>query len=153
MRIEPESGPSKPFASFSSTDFPQPAGPSRISVCPRSTEKEMFCSTGFTSNLIDTSLNSTTGVMSSDGSITAALVPGITSLIGRSTTEDADHGTGDKQVDDDDEHRRHNHRLRSRSAHTLRAARGLHSEVATHSGDDESGEQRLGQALHDVSID
>ena len=83
MRIEPESGHSRPLASFSRTDFPVPAGPRIICVWPRSTEKLMFFSTTFSSNAIDTSSNATTGpgwlvIASPDWSVTVAV--GIGSL-------------------------------------------------------------------------
>ena len=70
-----------PFASFSRTDLPQPAGPSRPSVCPRSTEKEMFRSTGLASKAIDTSSNCTTGTLPPGGSMVATAVLGRSSDI------------------------------------------------------------------------
>ena len=69
-----------------------------------------------------------------------------------SPAEDADHGAGDEQVDDDDEDGGDDHGLGGGSADALGSAVGVHAEVAADGGDDESGEERLGEALDDVAV-
>src|ERR1017187_8962944 len=158
MRMEPESGSSRPLASLSSTDLPQPAGPRMMRVSPRSTEKEMFSSTGLTSKEMVTSLNSTTGnsttgVWSPGGRTVAGPGVGMAAGMAGSASEDTDHGAGDEQVDDDDEDGGDDHSLGGGATYALGPAGGLHAEVAADGGDDETGEEGLGESLHDGAVD
>ena len=53
---------------------------------------------------------------------------------------------GDKEIDDQNQHRCSDHRLGGGPAHALRAAPRGHSVVATHGGDNEPEQHRLHQA-------
>src|SRR5271154_3159119 len=66
--------------------------------------------------------------------------------------EDADHRAADDEVDDDDEDGGVDDSLGGRFTHALGAALCGHAEVAADGGDDESGEERFGEALDDVSV-
>lgn len=67
--------------------------------------------------------------------------------------EDADHGTGDEEVNDDNEDRRDDDGLRSGFADALGAALGVHAVEAADGGNDEAEEERLGDALNDIGVD
>ncbi len=66
--------------------------------------------------------------------------------------EDADHRSTDNEVNDEDEDGRVDDGLSGRFTYTLGTALRGHAEVATDGGDDESGEERLGEALDDVAV-
>src|SRR5260370_42486374 len=66
--------------------------------------------------------------------------------------EYADHRAADDEVDDDDEDGGVDDGLGGRFANPLGAALCRHAEEAAHGGDNESGEERLGEALDDVAI-
>ena len=68
-------------------------------------------------------------------------------------SEDADHEAGDEEVDDDDEDGGDDDGLGGGAADALGSAGGFEAEVTAYGGDDESGEEGLGEALDDVAVD
>src|SRR5271170_3820951 len=148
--MRPESGLKRPFASFSSTLLPTPAGPSRIRVSPRFTSKEMCSRTSLPSKPMETSSNLTAGasgyVLLSRTSLWRA-DPAMVNFAAGSSPEDANHEFADDKVDGDDEYRRDNHSLRSGFADPLGSAAGIHAVIAPNGGNDKSEEDRLCQSL------
>lgn len=66
--------------------------------------------------------------------------------------EDADHGACDEEVDDDDEDGGDDDSLSGGFTDALGTPLGVHAEVAADGGDDEAGEEGLGETLYDVSV-
>src|ERR1700761_647175 len=67
--------------------------------------------------------------------------------------EDANHELRDEEVEEDDEHGADDDGLGGGAANALCAAGGAQAVEAADGGDDEAGEQRLGDAFDDVSED
>src|SRR5262245_52579300 len=57
---------------------------------------------------------------------------------------------GEKEIADEDEHRRHDDGLRSCPSHALSAAANVQSLVAADGGENETEDKRLGHTLHDI---
>src|ERR1700727_2590768 len=71
----------------------------------------------------------------------------------RLSPEDADHQLGDEEVDEDDQHGADDDGLGGGAADALCAAGGAQAVEAADGGDDEAGEQRLGDAFDDITED
>src|ERR1700722_497532 len=99
----------------------------------------MFCRTGLTSKVMDTSSKTTTGSAESELCSVWETSPEARSAgIGRLPAKDTDHGSRNEQIDDDDEDRGDHDGLGGRSADALSSTFGVHAEVTADGGDDES---------------
>src|SRR5581483_2099492 len=178
-RISPESGVRRPLASFMMTLLPTPAGPRRMRISPWQTVKETSRRTGPRSKAMETRENSTTGVLGSRagrrGAVAVVAMCGCVvyeaSLLSDRNTEvlrlrlrmtatgdylsseDADHHLGDQEVEEDDEHGADDDGLGGGAADALCAAGRAQAAEAADGGDDETGEERLGEAFKDVAKD
>src|SRR6202012_256111 len=149
MRISPESGVRRPLASFMMTLLPQPAGPRRMRVSPWRTVKEMSLRTVSRSKPMETCENSTMG---EPGSRSRGARAGAGVAIALSP-EDANHELRYEEVEEDDEHGADDDGLGGGAPNALCAAGGAQAVEAADGGDDEAGEERLGDAFDDVSED
>ena len=116
------------------------------------TVKEMFCRTGLI-------VEGDGDVFEDDDRFCGVGVAGLVTFPGarsaamvRLPAEDADHRSADEEVDNDDEDGGDDDGLRGRFTDALCAPFGVHAEVAADGGNDESGEERLREALDDVAI-
>src|SRR5216684_4223634 len=113
----------------------------------------MFCRTGLMSKVMETSSKTTTGSAESGLCLVWETSPGAMSAgMVWLSAEDADHRAADDEVDDDDEDRRVDDGLGGGFAHALGAAFCRHTEVTAYRSYDESGEERLGEALDDIAV-
>ena len=107
------------------------------------------------SKAMETFSNATTGACRGRSVVASSRVGrrGFRHVEGLLASEDADHEAGDEEVDDDDEDGGDDDGLGGGSADALGSAGGFEAEVAADGGDDEAGEEGLGEALDDVSVD
>src|ERR1700688_2167405 len=113
----------------------------------------MFCRTGLMSKVMETSSKTTTGSAESGICLVWEASPGAMSAgIVWLPAKYADHRAADDEVDNDDEDGGVNDGLGGRFTHALGAAFCRHAKVAADGGDDESGEERLGEPLHHIAI-
>src|SRR6516165_881814 len=136
-----------PAAIFRVRVFPVPVSPRRTRVSPGWAENVRPRRTGCSSKPIHTSLNRM--VAESAGDALDLMVLG-GEAIRSEFVRQIERELGEEGVGDDDQHGRDNDGLRSGSANPLSAATYPHSLVAAHRGKDESEDQRLGEALHEV---
>src|SRR3979490_2756219 len=113
----------------------------------------MFCRTGLTSKMMETSSKTTTGSAESGVCFVCETSPGAMSAgMVWLPAEYADHRAADDEVDDDDEDGGVDDGLGGRFTHALSTAFCRHAEETAYGGDDESGEEWLGEALDYVAV-
>src|SRR5579864_3030157 len=135
--MRPRSGFTSPSAIFRRVDLPTPATPKTALVSPRATSKETPSSTWLPSNSMETS-SKTTALWCDSWGVSAPCWLVRSSAI--SVREEDHQHPGDKEVQDQDEHRRCHHRLSGGAADALCSALGRQTVVAADAGDDEAEE-------------
>src|SRR3981081_4137352 len=113
----------------------------------------MFCRTGLTSKVMETSSKTTTGSAESGVCFVCETSPGAMSAgMVWLPAEYADHRAADDEVDEDDDDGGVDDGLGARFAPALSTAFCRHAEEPAYGGDDEAGEEWLGEALDDITI-
>src|SRR6266550_3149659 len=146
-KIRPPSGFISPKVSLRIVLLPEPATPNRALVSPRGRWKDTPFSTTFSSNAMET-LSKITASAEESPCCTSRLSMG---------SVGADMGwlpvpkhrkdeLGDEEIDNQNQYRGSDDRLRGRAAHALRTAARRHAVVAADGSDDESEQNRLDQA-------
>src|SRR6476646_8483865 len=120
--------------------LPEPATPKIIFVSPRRRSKETPSSTGASSNAMETSSKIIAlWTVSCDRSSSSGMVASRGGMAGSAQT---DKELGKDGIDEQNEHRRHDHGLRGGTTYALRTALGVHAVETTDGGDDKTKYQR-----------
>src|SRR5712691_6586739 len=139
-----------PMTSFRIRLFPEPATPNKALVSPLARWKETPRRTSLSANPNRTSSSTTTGEESSFAVTEVESRGKVGADIGLTIGKHGHEKSSHEKVEDQNQHGRSNHGLRSGAAHSLGSAARVHSVETAYGSNDETKQDRLHQSHENI---